>query len=102
MSTIDDMIIAAEDAAGADWGKIEKDVTTFAKSILVDGANIAAKVATGELSDDEAKDLYQMLGDVGDMVKNYAETALLKVLQDAANAAIDVLIAAAKAGTIAL
>ncbi len=94
---VEQMLAAAEAAAGTDWGTIQADLTAFANTLVVNSGDIAQKVAAGELDDQEAADDLVILGDLAGMLEDYAEVALKKVLQDAANAAIGVLVTAMKA-----
>ena len=94
---VQQMLAAAETAAGTDWGTIQGDLEAFAKTLVENSGDIAAKVAAGGLDDQEAADDLKLLGDLAAMLKDYGEVALQKVVQDAANAAIGVLVAAMKA-----
>ena len=88
---VDQMLASAAKAAGSSWGTISDDLRSFAQNLVNDSKRIAADLATGKISPDEAKVQLQMLADYSDIVANYAEDAVKAAAQASFNAAIDTL-----------
>ena len=91
------MLSAAASAAGGDWNTIEGDLKNFVTTLTANGDSIATQAANGGWDDREIADQLAIMGDLAAMVADYATVALKKAAQDAANAAIGVLVTAIKA-----
>jgi len=91
---VDDMLAAAADAAGAQWGTISADITGFVENLAADSAQTAAKLTQGAITPADAKVELAGLEDQGALIGLYAEEAEQLAAQNAINAAIGVLWAA--------
>jgi hypothetical protein len=97
MSSIEDMVEAAgkaavtagATAAGGEWNAIKPDVTSFAQTFVTATAQTAADLASGAITEGEAKVQFDALADYSAIVGNYATDALKAIAQAAFNAAID-------------
>jgi hypothetical protein len=90
-SVVQDMLTAAEQAAGAKWNDIRPDVTSFAEQLVQQTAQTATDLASGAISKAEGKVEFDQMSDFSAIVADYAQVALRAVLQAAFNAAVDVL-----------
>jgi hypothetical protein len=88
---LDQMLASAAKAAGSNWAMISDDLKSFAENLINDSKRIAADLASGKISQDEAKVQLQMLADYADIVANYGEDAVKASVQVAFNAAVDTL-----------
>ena len=93
-TTLDDMLAAAEAAAGANWNTIRGDLQNFAKNLVQDSAQTAADFAAGAITAEDVKVQLEGLEDQAAIIKNYAVTAVKEAAQDAINAALGVLLTA--------
>ncbi len=91
MALLNDMLNAAQAAAGTDWAKIRPDVTTFAQNLVQNTAQTEADLVSGAISKDEAKVQFDQIADYSAILKDYADVAIRLVIQDSFNAAVDVL-----------
>ncbi len=91
---VQQMLAAAAHAAGADWGKISKDVEGFAADLAKVSAETAENLATGAITEEEAHVLFNGMIHTSAMIANYTEEATQIAAQNAINAAIGVLWAA--------
>ena len=92
MSTVvDDMLKAAAEAAGAQWGTVSSDLETFARNLARNSAGVAADLQSGQITPTEARVELDELEDQADIIRNYAEQAAKLAAEQAINAAVNVL-----------
>jgi hypothetical protein len=85
---LDEMLMAAETAAGANWNTIKPDLLEFAQRFVLEAAATIADLAAGKISQDEANIQLQPLGERLDITSNYASNSVQISAETAANAAI--------------
>jgi hypothetical protein len=88
---VQQMLAAAEKAAGAEWGTVCKDIRGFSEDLAKLSAETAEDLARGSITEDEAQVLFQGMIHTSAMMANYAEEATRIAAQNAINAAIGVL-----------
>jgi hypothetical protein len=85
------MLRAAEAAAGGTWSKIQHDFTSDVRNVLNNAAQIEQQLLTGQLSEEEAEILLKNQSRLLFMLSREAVVDSRIVVQNAINAAVDVL-----------
>jgi hypothetical protein len=96
-NVLQQLLGAAQTAAGANWAAISGDVQTFAQEITQSTAQTTEDLVSGAISESEAKVQYDELTDFTAMLAEYGDAALKATAQAALNAVVDKLWAIALA-----
>jgi hypothetical protein len=85
------MLQAAEAAAGGTWNKIQHDFASDVRNVLNNAAGIEEQLRTGQLSEEEAEILLKNQSRLLFILSRKAIVDSKILVQNAVNAAIDVL-----------
>jgi hypothetical protein len=85
------MLAAAQNAAGGQWATFSSDVEDIAKDLLQRGAEIQQQLAAGQISQADAKIELDGVADATAMLGNYTDESVKLAAQKAINAALGVL-----------
>jgi hypothetical protein len=85
------MLAAAAQAAGAQWGTFSSDVEGFAQQLVQESGQTAADLAAGNITQAQAKVQFDGIADASEMIANYTEESVKLAAQNAVNAAVGVL-----------
>jgi hypothetical protein len=96
------MLQAAEAAAGGTWSKIRHDFTSDVRNVLSNAAKIEQQLLAGRLNEEEAEILLRNQSRLLFMLSREAAVDSRIVVQNAINAAVDVLWDAVKAAVRAV
>jgi hypothetical protein len=96
------MLRAAEAAAGGSWNQIRHDFASDVRNVLGNAARIEQQLLAGELSEEEAEILLRNQSRLLFMLSREAAVGGRIVVQNAINAAVDVLWDAVKTAARAI